>query len=524
VSRDEEAWIARKIGRMSTGLKMLLILGLGLLPLGVLAVLASIDTARDNRDKGRMEVGAVMALSAQRLTSMMERSGITIRAVSDAITMTSEGRRICLRTLARLARQSPTPGRYALFSATGEPVCATRDYVARPVPPMQGPDLLGLGGSRSRVEISGEGSVLRYYLFRANGRLQGVGEYDRDAIAELLGVSTMPPGFHISLNENGRIMNLTEGGAAPPQSTSGANGFRIRVAAPTTALTYTEILIVLLPILMWLLAALIGWFVVDRLLLRPLARVQRVVSAYRPGDRALDLPTIRSPAKEIAELGLAFDRVTQTVARHEADLEAAVERQTRLVREVHHRVKNNLQVVASLLNLHSRGAADAGVAAAYASIQRRVDALAVVHRNHYAELEENRGVALKPLLSELGANLRANAPAEAAHMQIRLDIAPVHATQDVAVSVAFLVTEIVELGMLCGATEVSLVMEREGPGRARLTLETDSLIGQPRCDETIVARFDRIIIGLARQLRSTLDHDEERGRYSVRLATTERSA
>jgi hypothetical protein len=118
----------------------------------------------------------------------------------------------------------------------------------------------------------------------------------------------------------------------------------------------------------------------------------------------------------------------------------------------------------------------------------------------------------------------ANAPAEAAHMQIRLDIAPVHATQDVAVSVAFLVTEIVELGMLCGATEVSLVMEREGPGRARLTLETDSLIGQPRCDETIVARFDRIIIGLARQLRSTLDHDEERGRYSVRLATTERSA
>ena len=48
----------------------------------------------------------------------------------------------------------------------------------------------------------------------------------------------------------------------------------------------------------------------------------------------------------------------------------------------------------------------------------RVDALAVVHRNHYAELEANRGVALKPLLSELGANLRATAPASAAAMQI----------------------------------------------------------------------------------------------------------
>ena len=93
--------------------------------------------------------------------------------------------------------------------------------------------------------------------------------------------------------------------------------------------------------------------------------------------------------------------MTRTVARHEADLEAAVVRQTRLVREVHHRVKNNLQVVASLLNLHSRGSPNEEVAAAYASIQRRVDALAVVHRNHYAELEENRGVALKSLITEL---------------------------------------------------------------------------------------------------------------------------
>ena len=121
--------------------------------------------------------------------------------------------------------------------------------------------------------------------------------------------------------------------------------------------------------------------------------------------------------------------MVQTVARHEANLEAAVERQTRLVREVHHRVKNNLQVVASLLNLHSRGSPNEEVAAAYASIQRRVDALAVVHRNHFAELEENKGVALKPLISELAANLRATAPLAAANMAIRLDLEPFTSTR-----------------------------------------------------------------------------------------------
>jgi two-component sensor histidine kinase len=269
---------------------------------------------------------------------------------------------------------------------------------------------------------------------------------------------------------------------------------------------------------MWLWASFIGWIIVQRVLLRPLKRIQNVMSAYKPGDPAVAMPAVNNTAQEIGELGQAFGRVTQTVARHEADLEAAVVRQTRLVREVHHRVKNNLQVVASLLNLHSRGSRNQHVAAAYASIQRRVDALAVVHRNHYAELEENRGVALKPLITELTANLRATAPPAAAGMQIRLDVGALSVTQDVAVSVAFLITEITEFGMLCGAGLVSVTLDRDGPGFARLSIMIDALAGSPDCDAAFQERFERIVTGLARQLRSELERDPERGLYSVRLA------
>jgi two-component sensor histidine kinase len=189
---------------------------------------------------------------------------------------------------------------------------------------------------------------------------------------------------------------------------------------------------------------------------------------------------------------------------------------------VHHRVKNNLQVVASLLNLHSRGSRNEDVAAAYASIQRRVDALAVVHRNHYAELEENRGVALKPLITELTANLRATAPSSASGMQIRLDVGPYYVTQDTAVSVAFLITEITEFGMLCGAARVSVTLDRDGPGFARLSIGLDALAGAPECDAAFQDRFERIVTGLARQLRSELDRDPEHGLYSVRLAIVEK--
>jgi two-component sensor histidine kinase len=200
-----------------------------------------------------------------------------------------------------------------------------------------------------------------------------------------------------------------------------------------------------------------------------------------------------------------------------------VERQKKLVREVHHRVKNNLQVVASLLNLHSRGSPNEDVAAAYASIQRRVDALAVVHRNHYAELEENRGVGLKPLISELGANLRATAPRSAANMSIRLDLDPFYATQDVAVSVAFLVTEMVEYAMFCGAPTVTITLaDSDGPGRATLSVESESLRGGTACDESLTDRFERIVTGLSRQLRTQVTRDAEAGRYALDIAVVQK--
>jgi hypothetical protein len=273
---------------------------------------------------------------------------------------------------------------------------------------------------------------------------------------------------------------------------------------------------------MWIFAAIIGWVIVERLLLRPLIRMQRAVSAYRPGDRQLALPPLATPAKEITQLGSAFDEVTRTIARHEAELEAAVERQTRLVREVHHRVKNNLQVVASLLNLHARGATSEDVAAAYASIQRRVDALAVVHRNHFAELEENRGVALRSLISELAANLRATAPASATNMQIRIDIEPFYATQDVAVSVAFLITELVEFAMFCGAPFVAIALEGQNISSARLSITSDSLTADTPCDDRLFERFDRIVTGLSRQLRSSIQRDTDVGRYALDIAVVDK--
>lgn len=517
VNGEGSGWLGRAWERLSTGIKMLAILSLGLLPLGILAILASIDNARENSAQARLRAQALLVMHVQRYTLALLRSSYTIRAARDAIIESENPQALCERTLARLARLPASPARYVLFGAGDAPRCATQGFVP-PRPP-------AADGEVGRVWVAPSGERLLVFLYDGAGRIEGIAEYPRDVIARVVNQPPAPENFALEIQQGNRVMALRTLDRRPTLRSEISDDFpfaggdstmRIRMAARPIALS--EWIGILTPVLMWLWASLVGWLLVQRLLLGPLGRLQATVSGYKPGDRSLDLSRVSSPAREIGSLGQAFDRVIQTVARHEDDLEAAVDRQKRLVREVHHRVKNNLQVVASLLNLHSRGSRDEAVGAAYASIQRRVDALAVVHRNHYAELEENRGVALRPLISELASNLRATAPADAIGMQIRLDVAPLHAVQDVAVSVAFLVTEITEFGMLCGATQVSVVLEQDEPGSAMLTIQVDSLAGTPECDQALADRFERIVTGLARQLRSTLERDPEQGRYALRIA------
>ena len=521
--KENKGWFAARVGGLSTGLKMLLILGAGLLPLGIVAVAASLYSARDNWIRSEAEMQAQLSSSVQRVSAAIDRGAIIIRAVSPAVANAPPGSDLCVRTLQRLAELQAAPAHYAVHDARGRIRCATPGYT----PP---PARAARPGTRLVVSIDGQGAYLRFALFDPAGRPEGAGEFTREALAHLVGAPSTPGDYDIALVHGGHVMPLRsgyEGGRLTREvmlSEAMEGGLALRLRGAVAPITAAELLMILLPLMMLIAAALIGWWIVDRLLLRPLVRMQGAVAGYQPGDRGLDLPNLRSPAREIGALGEAFNDVTRTVARHEAELEAAVERQTRLVREVHHRVKNNLQVVASLLNLHARGATSEDVAAAYASIQRRVDALAVVHRNHYAELEENRGVALRSLVSELAANLRATAPASAAHMQIRLDVEPFYVTQDVAVSVAFLVTEVAEFGMLCGAGWVAITLESSAdPKLAQLSIESDSLRGGVPCDPKVFERFDRIVTGLSRQLRSTLDRDTEQGLYAIRIAVVDKA-
>ena len=505
--------------RLTTGGRMLLILTAALLPLGLIALFASIESAQTNRLRREAEARDTASLSAGRLGGAIGRISLALREATAAMTPATSAA-ACRDSLDSLRLGQRFDVRFAAFAPNGRLICKTEGFAPQPA---YAPDVL----FATEVRLVGEAQVLRFEARGSTGGAYGIGEFPLSTLRDVTrpAASASRPGLLLSQGVERVVL------ATP--DTVGALGRHVMVSSPvaggqvqlelTTSdlrITAIEVLIALLPILMWLAAALIGWLVVNRLMIRPLLQLQRAVETHRAGDGALTLPRMTTPAREIRDLGHAFQRLTGQISHHEGELEEGLARQTKLTREVHHRVKNNLQVVSSLINLHARGVANLEVAAAYASIQRRVDALAVVHRNHYAELEENRGVGLRALIGELASNLRATAPPEAAHLAITLDLATCYADQDVAVPIAFLITEIVEIAIICTPTDriaIELAPVPDVPRRALLTIGCRGLSSEECCRHPSFDRFTRICDGLARQLRAKLERDLDAGTFAIEI-------
>ncbi|WP_157219288.1 sensor histidine kinase [Flavisphingomonas formosensis] len=468
------------------------------------------------------EAQIVATAVAYQIETAIDRNAVALRGIASEVAAAPHDHALCRRTPDRLRRVDDGPLRFAIFDRGGVLLCSTRGFK-----PQINPE--GLREGRTEVDLVGFGDAVRFRVGGSDAGAIAIGEFSRNTIAHIAQPSGAIDGTYVlQLHQGNALMPITVAvGAQGPISRTFdisapiADGqLSIELMVRSAPFTATEIVLVLLPILMWIAAALIGWIVVERLLLRPLALMQRAIADYKSGDPLLVLPVLTTPALEIRRLGDAFQRVTQTIARHEVELEQGLARQTKLTREVHHRVKNNLQIVASLINIHARGVETEEAAAAYASIQRRVDALAVVHRNHYAELEENRGLSLRGLISELASNLRATAPSSAASLAISLDVMPANASQDVAVPVAFLITEIVELVMMLdpGGTIAIELRPAPDPGRAILSVTSAGLRDHDGPHHPNQDRIGRVLEGLARQLRAPLVKDGVIGQYAIEIA------
>ncbi len=502
--------LANRFERLPTAAKLFLILSLVMLPIGVALTWVGASGIAQAKSAKRESADDRGRLTAKAIESLLARNALALRiAANGAIAKGDTG--ACQRAQRSLSIAPAVAQNFQLDSIDGKPICAVGTAIDSRSLPLVAPGAI-------RIEVTPDAKAIAIRMGVIGGMatdVVGVEELRAAALEagtriDALTIRDDENHFMIAVQppRNGQRLDFSEWPIGTGQVIARIGTRQSRLAVP-------DRLLLLLPVLMWVAAALITWLLVTRLLIRPLRRLERAISDFQPGETQLDLPDRLGPSAEIQQLRDSFGRAISRIDESECEMANALEGQRRLVREVHHRVKNNLQVVASLLNIHGRSAESIEARSAYIAISRRVGALSVVHRNHFAEMEESRGIALRPLLSELAAELRASAPDEARALTIELDVDAVHTTQDVAVAIAFLVTEIVEFAMLNFPSDpVEVSLRRTSELTARLALGSKVLNPE---DDGVKAKvqFERIVAGLAKQLRSALER--KLGRYSVEL-------
>lgn len=176
--------------------------------------------------------------------------------------------------------------------------------------------------------------------------------------------------------------------------------------------------------------------------------------------------------KRTQELEIAL----QDGRRANVDLKAALEAQSLLLNEVDHRVKNNLQMISSLIIMQSRNIPDANIRQSLMSMLERVEALSAVHRRLYQSADVSR-FDLAEFSRDLTRDL-VNASSRS-NVRIEFDLEPVEVPAERAAPIALMVNELVTNSLKHAFIEnrpgkIALSVKRID-GHATITVEDDGV-------------------------------------------------
>jgi two-component sensor histidine kinase len=287
-------------------------------------------------------------------------------------------------------------------------------------------------------------------------------------------------------------------------------GFAMREAsllAPTYVHVGTDFI---LPFLMIALTWLAIWIVTEQQVTRWIDYLRRIAAAYRTGHYAIR-PQLDGAPSEFQVLGGALADMADAIQERDKSLRDAVQQKSMLIKEIHHRVKNNLQIVMSLLSLQTNRLTDPAAQEALKQARTRINALALVHRILY-EIEEQNIVDIKRLLEDLVEQTHEGFGGGRGDVRIVCNIAPCLANGDVAVPLALFTVEALTNAFKhafpdagSGGT-ISVTLKKIDGGRMRLAIEDDGKgFSHEDTDASIGARLIKTFgqqVGGTAELRS----------------------
>ena len=166
---------------------------------------------------------------------------------------------------------------------------------------------------------------------------------------------------------------------------------------------------IMLPIVAIALASLAIWFGTHWLVVQWLQRLRALARQFARADFSGQRAIYRTAPVEVRDLADDLHAMGDALESRNKELTLALEAKTALTREVNHRVKNNLQIVTSLLTLQANRVADPSARNVLGQAKARISALGLIHRVMYQQDNENElgNVNVRVLIMELCPQLRA---------------------------------------------------------------------------------------------------------------------
>ena len=279
------------------------------------------------------------------------------------------------------------------------------------------------------------------------------------------------------------------------------------------------------PLAMWLASMLVAYLASENQILRHIRTLRESIIAFAGGNRQVSPPDLSAAPNELREVGLAYERMMGSVLRDEATLEDSIHQKEILLREVHHRVKNNLQLIASIMNLQIRKSEDPEARALLRGLHERVMSLATVHRELYQTsglVDVRADELLESIVAQvlrMGARSDRLVETTTAFDEIRL-------TPDQAVPLALILTEALTNALkhaspsASGQIRLSVTLRRAESAHAVLMVSNSADAGAPvrlRSGLESTGLGQQLLSAFASQLMGNLTVGPQDDAYVVRL-------
>ncbi len=272
----------------------------------------------------------------------------------------------------------------------------------------------------------------------------------------------------------------------------------------------------LFPALMWLAGMGVAVLGLQHLVLRHLSDLRSAMRQFALGERNRDGLTLKNPPQEFEDAARAFNRMAFILTEAEARQEADLRDKEVLLREVHHRVKNNLQLIASIMNMQMRRARSQEARQLLAGLQQRVRGLAMLHRTLYTTTEVTT-IDSRDLIETVVADASNLIPD--CQMEVVTDLASFPLYPDQAVPLSMLVAEALTNAFKYSDTTrlhdpVRVVLEEHGANIARLTVTNPVAEGQEQDAEDMGDGLgSQLLKAFIRQLDGTADSKARDGHF-----------